>query len=232
MRPKTNQRMLIMKLRGKFAAVSIAALCIAGATVTTAASSETDETSPDVVTVVTSPMYLVHVTGVVNSEPDSDGNILVSLSNGAEVPIPADLEDEALTYSRSLEATTAKLSGSATTDAIVTGPCGNSSVVVKAKSNGKPVRMETGFSLIANASWYTWSVQIAGDSGTGYAYSYHASGSLANRSNWSGSHNSGSNYPTGNYAASVDGPASYAMLSGSGDICYSGGPYDHAYLNG
>ncbi|SFF44840.1 hypothetical protein SAMN05216251_114153 [Actinacidiphila alni] len=168
-----------------------------------------------------SAMHEVTVERVLDKAPDSSGHVRVQLSNGATISILA----SHVTSARNFAAKHANV----TPDGTVTGNCGSSYIEVNYKSNGEPVHMDTGFTVNHAAVEYDWHAHISGSSGTGYDYAYHASGTLAAHSTWHGQHSSGDNYPSGTYAASVSASGSWALLD-TGSICYSGGPYDSAYL--
>lgn len=212
-----------MKLRTSLASVAALALAASMLTMGTAQAQPPQRSVAHSVT-SHSTMYSTWVVKVL-SAPDSNNQIRVQLSNGVDISIPASQESLVQQYAATVAAPKDRVSP----DDTVFGDCGNSSVEIVYKSNGEPVRMKTGFSVIHEAIYYAWHVEEAGSSGTGYAYNYHASGSLDFDSNWDGSHNSGDNYPTGTYAASVDGPGSWAQLD-NGDICFSGGPHDSRQL--
>lgn len=159
-------------------------------------------------------MHLVGVTRVV-SGPDADGEVQVLLDNGATISVSSEHVDLLLNPTPP-----------PSTNAIVFGDCGYSTVNIGYKSNGYPVRMTTGFHTYDASVEYAWNVFI---NGPRYSYNYHASGNLAFRNDWNGSHNSGSNYPSGGYTATVSPPGSWALLWW-GAVCYSGGPSQTAYL--
>jgi hypothetical protein len=173
---------------------------------------------------VSTPMTLTYVSQIL-SPADSSGQVLALLSNGATISLPTSTQTLALQYASQARSATV-----VSPDSTVYGNCGSSYVQIDYKSNGKPVHMDTGFSVIDPAVDYSWRVTEAGSSGTGYNYSYHASGSLANRSTWHGQHSSGDNYPSAAYEATVV-TGSFAELN-TGAICYSGSPSDEEYLIG
>jgi hypothetical protein len=169
---------------------------------------------------ITTPMTLVHVTKVVGGR-DSAGHVSVLLSNGKIISILAAHKGLVM---RHAAATAVRFVANP-----VYGNCGYSYIYMNHKSNGQPVHMDTGFEVNHAAVEYSWSAHEAGFSGSGYDYSYHASGNLNFRNGWHGQHASGNNYPHGVYAGSVNAGSSWALLD-TGGVCFSGGPYESVYL--
>ena len=168
---------------------------------------------------VRQPMYLAMADGA--SSPGADGRVQVHLTNGATVSLTASEADLVLHPRPQLSS-----SGVAQPNGIVFGDCGYSTVNVGYKSNGAPVRMTTGFHVNDSATGYQWGAYTTGPS---YSYHYTASGNLALRHDWNGSHNSSANYPSGWYTSTVSPSESFAILWWGG-VCYSGGPTSTAYL--
>lgn len=155
--------------------------------------------------------------------PNAAGVAQVLMDNGATISVPA--ADVARVLNPTPPPSQAA-KGGATPNAIVFGDCGYSTINVGYKSNGLPVRMTTGFHVNDAATDYQWTAVITGPS---YSYNYNASGGLALRHDWNGSHNSSLNYPTGWYTATVSPAGSFAILYWGG-VCFSGGPSQTTYL--
>lgn len=167
---------------------------------------------------VTAPMTKVRVTKLVTSAPDGAGNIKVQLANGKTVPIPA--ADEGLVMSRA-----AQQAGVSPDDTVV-GNCGSSYITLQEKSDGFPVAIRTGFTVDLPAVGYDWFATVEGPD---YFHEYTSSGGLFFDSSWDGGYQSDQDQAEGLYAAEVDPGASDAVLF-DGDVCFSGGPTDFAYL--
>jgi len=172
----------------------------------------------------TTSMSLIPVSKVTGRTPGRPGYVTLRLKNGKTISVQAK-------YKRLVQRRAAADAKKVTpyTNPVY-GNCGYSYIYTNYKSNGEPVHMDTGFEVYDAAIEYAWHAHIAGSSGTGYSYNYHASGGLDFDYGWHGQHSSSANYPTGTYAASVysDG-TSWALLD-TGGVCYSGGPYDSSYL--
>ncbi len=171
-----------------------------------------------------SDMALSTITRVI-SGPDAAGKDRVALSSGQTITLPATVVTQARHLSGGSTAP-----GGVTTQNAVSGTCGSSYIFLYERSGGTPVRMVTGFNLSGGrrAISYGWGAEIIGPSGSGYQYEYGAGGSLAFRTGWQGSHNSGKAYARGEYFAYVFSD-SYALLD-NGSICTSEEPSQETFL--
>jgi hypothetical protein len=154
--------------------------------------------------------------------PSAKGTDEVLLANGATISVP-------VRYVGLIEKYMTKHKTAIQLDTLydeIAGNCGTSFVELTNKSNGHPVHMLTGFTLIDYAVDYSWRVPISGPS---YSYVYTAGGALAFDATWEGQHSSAANYAHGTWGAGVVSSASYAVLW-TGQVCYSGGPVVHGYL--
>ncbi len=167
---------------------------------------------------VTSKMTKVPVTKLVTSTPDRAGNVKVLLANGKTVPIPADDKDRVMRRA----AQQAKVHPEGT----VYGDCGSSYITLEEKSNRYPVAIRTGFKVDEPAVGYDWFATVYGPH---YTHEYTSGGDLFFDSSWDGGYQSDQNQAEGLYVAEVDPGASDAVLL-TGDVCFSGGPFDLAYL--
>lgn len=163
-------------------------------------------------------MTKVRVTKLVTSTPDRAGNVKVQLANGKTVPIPAATKDRVMRRA----AQQAKVHPNGT----VYGDCGSSYITLKEKSNRYPVAIRTGFKVVEAAVGYDWFATVEGPD---YVHEYTSSGGLFFDSSWDGGYQSDQNEAEGFYFAEVDPGASDAVLW-TGDVCFSGGPDDAAYL--
>ncbi|RZS29543.1 hypothetical protein EV193_12028 [Herbihabitans rhizosphaerae] len=129
----------------------------------------------------------------------ADGTVPVVLGDGSTASLPADRVADALRASQTQQ---------------VAASCGTAYIRLRHKSNGRPVRMETGFDLSGGrrAVGYVWRARIEGPD---YGYNYSASGGLRFRDKWNGSHDSGDNYPHGTYRAAATGTVSLS----NGNVC-------------
>jgi len=164
-------------------------------------------------------MKPVHVTSLLSTAPSANGTLKVALANGRTAEIPATLKSVVMRKSSQEKQTLSP-------DTVLPGDCGTSQVDVEAKDNDHPVRMTTGFVVDSPALEYGWEVEITGPD---YSYHYSAAGFLAADTSWNGSHDSGDDYPEGDYTAAV-ATGSYATLA-NGTICYSGGPVEEAHVD-
>jgi hypothetical protein len=224
-----------MRLSMRFVSASAIALALGASTVTAAGAEPSGDAQAAAATDrATSPMLLTYVTEITSKTPDADGNVNARLSNGAEISIPADKKDLTLSYSRAANTlaflTAGKSQAEATLSPAATGSCGTSYILVVLKINAEPVRMVTGFTVTRPAVSYSWKAHVIGFPGSGYDYTYNASGNLALRTSWTGSHNSGADYPAGFYSAAVIVGPSFAILN-DGSVCYSLGPTNGTYLS-
>lgn len=191
-------------LSGTLAALAISLVAVGG----------NSAAAEDVATVST-PMHEATAIRVVGA-PGTDGTVPVLLTDGTTVSIPQNQVNLAL-----------RANQNAVQPAnVVRGNCGTSKIFLHEKSNGRPVRMTTGFTINSNrpgAVFYSWDARIQGPRGSGYGYNYHASGGLRNRHSWNGQHTSDGNYARGIYATAVT--AGGALLA-NGVVCLSGFPAD------
>ena len=167
----------------------------------------------------TLPMTKVRVIKQVTTNPDSAGNVKVLLANGKTVPVPATHID--LVMKRAAE------QAKVTPNGTVTGDCGSSYITLKMKDDGHPVAIKTGFHVNDWAVAYDWFATINGPGN--YLHEYSSSGSLDFENDWNGGYQSNNDEAEGLYEAAVDPGVSDALLW-TGDICFSGGPIDAAYL--
>lgn len=167
-------------------------------------------------------MQTVRVVKQLSTTPDANGKVNVQLENGQQIAIDA-------SHASMVMQRASADAQSVTPQNRVGGNCGSSYIYVNHRSDGTPVHMDTGFDVNHLAVEYAWHAHIAGDSGTGYDYDYHASGMLAFRPGWHGQHSSHKAYPHGTYAAGVYSATSWALLD-TGAICFSAAPHDSRYL--
>jgi hypothetical protein len=102
------------------------------------------------------------------------------------------------------------------------GVCGSSFVELSNKSDGYPIHMGTGFSVIDSAISYGWQVFIANADLT-YQYTFNSSGDLAFDHVWAGVHTSAGDQDHGGWNAQVSINNSWVLLD-TGAICSSEGP--------
>ena len=198
--------------------VKAALACVAAGGLVLVGTSSANAAPTFSVATTTTAMTEVYVSKTLGSI-DATGEIGVLLSDGQRIELPAKY--------RSLTERAARTARSVQPDGTVTGNCG-SSYITLTQHNGWPVHMDTGFHVNHEAISYDWSAQINGFSGSGYEYTYGASGDLDFDSTWHGQHTSHTRYPHGTYHAYVLQP-SYALLD-TGSICVSGDPYDYRNL--
>jgi hypothetical protein len=171
-------------------------------------------------------MVFANPVRIVNSMPDSSGDIEVQFSNGRVIPVPSKLSEAVRHRIDALARTVQPFN-------TVLGDCGTSYITLSDRSSGYPVHMDTGFTLSGGrrAYSYEWSAWIEGFSGSGYSYEYGASGDLSERTSWDGHHTSGKDYPSGAYGAGVNAGWSYALVDyPTLGVCFAGSATDSRNL--
>lgn len=152
----------------------------------------------------------------------SGARTVVTLDNGQRI------EMSAATYRHARAALASRPGGTLTPNNTVSGNCGTATVTLDNAPNNRQYKMSTGFHVDAPATSYGWSVYINGSGGTHYDYHYHASGDLAFRTSWAGSH---TDYVPASdaYEAEIDISGSWAFLV-TDTMCTAGMATDGEYI--
>jgi hypothetical protein len=184
---------------------------------TASSAGATSVTNPLRVTTLSDGMVIVPTVKILGPAPNKDGYFTVLSANGKVATVPDSLK------SRVESRMKAEAVGGALSFALkdtVTGNCGSSFIELANKSNGAPLHMLTGFTVILPAVDYSWHGGVSGPSS--FKYTINFGGVLALRTTWEGQHSTIANWPHGTWAGAIS-QTSYADLD-DGDICYSGGP--------
>jgi hypothetical protein len=198
----------------------MASLTLALALSSAAPAGASSQTLPLQAKVLNSGMVIVPVVKILGPTPHMNGYFTVLAANGKEAVVPDSLKSrvesrmkEERTHIEALKDT-------------VYGNCGSSFIELANKSNGSPLHMLTGFTVILPAIDYSWHGGVSGPSN--FKYTINFGGGLAFRTSWEGQHSTTNNWPHGTWSGAIS-QTSYADLD-DGDICYSGGPAVSGHL--
>jgi hypothetical protein len=107
---------------------------------------------------------------------------------------------------------------------VVEGDCGSSYVFLNERTGTSPYALTTGFNVVLPAFYFTWDVLINGPKS--YVHRYEPYGNIS-ADYWNGAYLA--NGSRGRWTANVSSVDSVAILD-DGSVCWSGGPYELAYL--
>jgi hypothetical protein len=194
---------LLRRLGRVLAAAGLAAAVLGSGTAAAAAPAEDEASTMRVSAPMTS--YRIVQKGV----PQPNGQTEITLSNGVSLSVPTAVADRA------------PVSTDVGTMNEVPGDCGVSYIYIRAKSNGSPIHVQTGFKLNRDAWSYHWEFNVRGPQNF-FTHETEA-GNLAFRKNWNYEWATSSNERHGWWQAWViPGPVSYAFTTSG--ICFSGNP--------